>query len=428
MMRVTIFCVLAAGCISGGFAQNRLMSAFLKSTSDDSQIVAQGRHADEVRKHSVFMPMIGDAEFRVRNRAWDVIGQRYTIRVTPRGLGETSALSHYNKAQIVFEEEKNRYLFHESLTQRYIAIIDLLERQMTVDSYSELITLYEDRIRVMEQLKNSTDFRLGDLIEAEKGLSKLTIQKIEETQEIENIYSLVAGMLGTGTFEGFDTIGLISVGTIKKLVQQSPINLDENNVTLKYMKRQFELADMRFQYEKAQHQQIVSYIEFSYDNGSMLDEIDRRDKRKSFDLNQAFMVDVGVKLPFLSGGKEDLARRKISYLEDEERYQQIRRDMTAKMHKDTADIRALISQYEFLLARETEVDAEASLKKYLQMSGVDPLVMLDIKENLIKNGVEKATVYYSILRNFVYVLDVTGQLTALPMKNFLLESMEAFSG
>ena len=98
-----------------------------------------------------------------------------------------------------------------------------------------------------------------------------------------------------------------------------------------------------------------------------------------------------------------------------------------KMNKDESDIRALIRQYEFLTARENEVDAEASLKKYLELSGVDPLVLLSIKENLIKNSVEKKGVYFSILRNFIYVLDATGQLSRSPLRNYLSQQREVIT-
>lgn len=424
MIRSAFFMVVAGGVVFSGIAQNRYVGAFLRTTADDSALVAQSKHAVVLQKSLQFMPVIGDAEFRIRNRAWDIPGQRYSLKVTPRGIGESRSIKKYNNAQIACEEEKNSYLFNDKLLQRYIAIIDLLEKKMVLDSYNDLITLYEDRITVMDQLKNSTSFQLGDLIKAEKDLSKLAVQKIEEAQEIANVNRVIGTLLGVSPFTGFDTTGLIHVSSIKKILDKTTFNVDENNVALKYMKRQFELADSRFNYEKARNRQLLSFVEFSYDNGTMIEETDRRDARKSFDLNQAFMVELGFKIPFLSGGDEDLARRNISYLEDKDEYEQIRRELIAKMSKDTSDIRALISQFEYLSARETEVDAEASLKKYLQMSGVDPLALLDIKENLVKNGVEKATIFYSILRNFVYVLDGAGQLSQKPMKNYLFENLE----
>jgi hypothetical protein len=100
-------------------------------------------------------------------------------------------------------------------------------------------------------------------------------------------------------------------------------------------------------------------------------------------------------------------------------YESLQKEMAAKIKKDLSDINAYIERYELIGARETEADAEASLKKYMQLSGVDPLVLLSIQESLIKNRFEKEKVYFSILRNFIYVMDVTGKLTEKPIRNFL---------
>jgi hypothetical protein len=58
--------------------------------------------------------------------------------------------------------------------------------------------------------------------------------------------------------------------------------------------------------------------------------------------------------------------------------------MEDQMHKDIEDVRALTALYKHFQKREQEVDVQASLKKYLQMSGVDPLMVLSIKESLLK--------------------------------------------
>jgi hypothetical protein len=308
--------------------------------------------------------------------------------------------------------------------RRYLKVIDVIERMMVEKSYRELITLYEDRIKVMDQLKASTDFDLNDLIKAEKDLSKLTVQQLEEAQELSILFQSIGTTIGEASFSGFDTAGLVTVTQIKNSVDSNSFELDESNLTLQYLKRQFELAEKRFELEKAQNRRLISFLEFSYDHPSMLDELDKRDRRRQHNSINAFLFEAGIKLPFFSIDRQDIARRQLSFLRDKEEYDQLRRELAAKMKKDASDIRALIKQYEFLTARETEVDAEASLKKYVQMSGVDPLVLLSIKENLIKNNMEKAAIYFSILRNYIYVLEATGKMSQQPLRNYLSARQE----
>ncbi len=89
------------------------------------------------------------------------------------------------------------------------------------------------------------------------------------------------------------------------------------------------------------------------------------------------------------------------------------------MRKDIRDIRALVVQYRYLRARETEVDAQASLKKYMRMSGVDPLALLSIKAGDLKNRIKTEEVRYGIFRNWVKVLGASGRLSREPYRNWL---------
>lgn len=428
----SLIILYAAGLLA---ADSSRIGRFLSSAGVDSIVLAQQKHAPLVRDNSFSMPFIDDAEIRLRKGDYfvfdedrsavdEIFGLRYSLRLEPRGIGETKSIRNYHRAQVNFEEDRNGYLFNDLLMQRYITVINVIERMTIEKAYRDLITLYEDRIKVMDQLKASTDFDLNDLIKAEKDLSKLTVEQLEEAQELSILFQSIGDKIGEPSFSGFDTAGLVTVTQVKAGIDSNSFVLDENNLTLRYLKRQFELAERRFELEKAQNRSLISFLEFSYDHPSMLDEIDKKDRRRQHHSLNAFLFEVGIKLPFFSIDRQDIARRQLSFLRDMEEYEQLRRELEAKMKKDASDIRALIKQYEFLTARETEVDAEASLKKYVQMSGVDPLVLLSIKENLIKNNMEKAEVYFSILRNYIYVLEATGKMSERPLRNYLSARQE----
>ncbi|MBN1577488.1 MAG: hypothetical protein JW913_13100 [Chitinispirillaceae bacterium] len=424
MMRIVVSLSIMLIWFVPATAQKSLLCRFLQAAKNDSQIVGQRSHASILRKASFSMPLISDAEVRVRNRAFDFGAQRYTLRLDPRGFGETKALRSLKRARLAYEESLNGYALNDLLLRRYIYFIDMLERKSLADSYRDLIPVYEDRIKVMEQLQNSTDFDLTDLIKTEKELAKLVSEQIEEEQEVATANRYIWFILGDSLSGGVDTTGFISVAAIKKEVSGVRFVLDENNIYLNHLKGQFEFSEKRYNLEKSQNRKVFSFLEFSYDHGSLLDEYARRDDRKDYNLNNAYIMEVGITLPFVSAAREDVARRRIDFLKDKEDYDKLRRELATKMKKDEEDIKAYIERYELLTLRETEADAETSLKKYLQMSGVDPLVLLAIKESLIKNRVEKEKIYFSILRNFVYVMDVTGRLIKEPMVNFLSAQRE----
>jgi hypothetical protein len=425
MKRRCFTALLCLGVLSAGTAAPAsLLGRFLAAAQDDSLIIARRGHVDLLEKMIPSVPLIGDAEFKVRNRAFDFTTQRYSLCLTPRGVGETRALREFRRAQIDYEKAVSEKMLSELLLERYIFFIDILERKSLAEGYREQIPVYEDRIKVMEQLKASTDFDLTELIKTEKDLAKLISENIEETQEVATADRYIRTIAGDTVSGGIDTAGLISIATIKARLGTISFVIDSTNFHLRNVMSEFEFSNKRYNVERARNRTIVSSLDFAFDFGSYNEETVRYRQGRSYDQNLAYIIEVGFKLPFISGSREDIARRRIDFLNDAEDAFRLRRELAVKIEKDRADMEAYITRFDLLTARETEADAEASLKKYQQLSGVDPLVLLEIKEDLIKNRMEKKKMYFSILRNYVYLLDGVGQLSGTPALNILSEERE----
>src|SRR5690606_25652745 len=131
--------------------------------------------------------------------------------------------------------------------------------------------------------------------------------------------------------------------------------------------------------------QILKSVSVSYDVGERLDEMVRRDEGKDFDMAQAYILEATFRIPWLNSDNIDLNRPKEDFLTEKEDVSKNRRELRIIMQKDIQDIGSLVSQYRYLMARENQVDAQASLKKYMQMTGVDPLILLSIKSSSLKN-------------------------------------------
>ncbi|HLV31820.1 MAG TPA: hypothetical protein VKY57_09650, partial [Chitinispirillaceae bacterium] len=143
-----------------------------------------------------------------------------------------------------------------------------------------------------------------------------------------------------------------------------------------------------------------------------------------YSYKKAFAIELSFQIPNLTNSAADYNRRKASFLSEIEKYNKTKEGLEAKVRKDLADLNQLIAQYRYLKARETEVDAEASLKKYLQIEGIDPLVLLDVKEKVLKNKIQRAQIKYGMIRNYMYVLDNAGILSDMPIRNYLSEENE----
>lgn len=404
-------------------AQPVPMADYLLTAKEDG--VLKARSADGELDFSSYggLPWLRDLEFRVRNDALNPDYMRYTLKLEPRGFGEGRAADRYNEAEVKRSRLRDRLLLNRALMERYMVAVECLLRKAIHDLNVEMFAVLEDRIKVLVKTKDGLEFDLSDLIEAEDDLTKFRSQDLEILKELGVLEQQAALHTSRGAtdsgFSGFDTTGFVSVDDIIAEVEKGGFALDTGHVYLEYLKQGLTLAENRYQMEKAGSRRYLSSLSFSYDVGERLDEEGRRDEGKDYDLRRAYILEAGFRLPFLTTGSQELNRRKAQLISEKEDYRQRRKELEDVMRKDIKDIHSLVVQYRYLRARETQVDAQASLKKYLQMSGVDPLALLSIKAGYLKNRIKVEEVKYGIIRNWIKVLDASGRLSREPLRNWL---------
>jgi hypothetical protein len=422
--RLTIACVSLL--VMALFAGDVPIKRFLLSTKDDYKVKTQEQRSAFLLKGAYpGIPFIDDIELRVRNEAFDSGQMRYTVRVDPRGVGETFAANRYYKS--IAENSKSKFLMikNSAIKDRYLLAIDFLEQVELQRMLSELSVIYSDKIKVLENKSYGANFDLTLLITAEDENTKIRTQIYNAGKTIKVLRGKIAYMIGDSSFENFDTAGIADIDTIIRQVEQGKFNLDTNNADLDYLRRQIQSARFRFELEKAENRRYIKFLGFSYDNGTWLDEYYRRNyTNKSYNLRKAYQLEVAISIPDLTTARHDIVRRKLDFIAEQDNYEALKHELDEKIKKDMEDLHSFIEQYRFLKARESEVNATSSLKKYLQMEGVDPLVLLSIKESIVKNRLDISKLKFNILSNYIQVIDVAGELSRSPLKNFLSSNRE----
>lgn len=407
------------------FGEESPIGKYLLTAKEDAALMARRSDGELAFSSYPGLPLLRDAEFRIRNDALDPTNMRYSLRLEPRGFGEGRASRLYNETQLKRSRQRNRLLLNRALLGRYQMAIDLLMHRSILRLKQDMIGVSEDRIKVLDKRKATEDFDLGDLIQAEADLTKLKSEYLDVQKEMAILEQRIGFQLGVAEGAdgngpaGFDTTGLVQVDSIIARVEKGGYALDTGHVYLVYLKQGLALAENRYRLEKAEGRQYLSFLSFSYDVGERLNELERRDEGKDYDLGRAYSLEAGFRLPFMTGGNQEINRRKEEFLSEKEDYEQSRRELEDIMRKDIRDIQSLVIQYRYLKARENEVDAQASLKKYIQLSGVDPLILLSIKSGNLKNSHKLEEVKYGIIMNWIKVLDAAGQLSRDPLRNFL---------
>ncbi|NLP03890.1 MAG: TolC family protein [Fibrobacter sp.] len=396
----------------------------LISARNDPVVSSQDNKNAAVTKTFIGIPGIENIEFRVRNTGFDQNNFRYSLRLQPRGVLETRAAGSYNSSLITTKRMKRNLLLNIAIYNRYITFIDLLEWKTLLELYHELITLYDDRIKVLEESAYSEKFELEKLVKAEDDRSDEKVFSLEIEKNISVLEQRVAYYLGDSSFTSFDTSGLVSIETIIRRIETGTFSLDTNNAYLDFYRTEIDLARKRFDLEKAETRRYLDLISFNYDNGEMYDELMRKYDLKDYNLKKSFSIELGFRIPNLTLAAHELNSRRADLLKESEKYEKVKDELSEKVRKDLADLRQLIAQYRYLKERSSQVDVEASLKKFVQIDGIDPLVVLEIKEDILKNRISSTSIKYGIMRNYIYVIDNAGLLSQTPIRNYLSENME----
>ncbi len=422
-----IFIALILLISFSGYAQIVAVKKVLATAQTAYAVSMQKDQAKLMNDAQSGLPFIRDLEFRVRNDAFVDEYMRYNLRLTPKGFGEDRALRNLFKAEKQLIEQEIQVQIHDALLLRYTAVIEFLSNQNLNQIYTELISVLEDKIKVLDKTKYTTNFDLQNIIGAENDLTKLKDQNIQSAKDQRMYMTQIGQFLADSSLIGLDTAGLVDVESVSNRVMNAQLGPDSENVHLNNFRLKFMVSEGEYKSEKAQDNRYVSLVSFTYDYGNFINELEKRAKptSKGYDRYAQYSVEIGFRLPFLSADRRDVALRRTAFLADRTEYELAKKELGDKIKRDIKDIVALITHYRFLLARQNEVNAEGSLQKYLSMSGVDPLMLLSIKEGLLQNRLRIEKVRFDILRNYLQVLDETGHLSKMPLVNYLSASKEA---
>ena len=370
------------------------------------------------------MPFINDMEIRIRNNAYEFNRQRYSLRIEPRGIGETKAIRQYHHTQMAHAQADKERIFNRNLRYRYNLVADLFCQQSLIKDFRELEILYEDKIQVLRQMIVLPGFDITDVVKAENNLTDLKFRNMEYKQRILRIRQEIGELLNLSDLPVLDTAGFISVNQISRLMTSISLELDTNNTYLAYSRLSFSLAKSRLNLEAAEARRFVNFFEFSYDHGNRLDELELKNAGGiDYELDKAYYLNVAIRLPFINTDRHTINRRKLSYFSALEDYDEQKLILTKNLKNNVEEIRLLLDQYNFLKEESDKSIAGSSLNQYLEMEGIDPLILLEIKESLIKNHIHLKQIEYEIIKSYIWILDVTGNLYNHPLLNYLSASL-----
>ena len=64
------------------------------------------------------------------------------------------------------------------------------------------------------------------------------------------------------------------------------------------------------------------------------------------------------------------------------------------------------------------------MKTYRHLEGVDPLILLKMKESILERDISLGKIQYQLYTKYVELFDVMGKLSEKPLRNYLASTQE----
>jgi hypothetical protein len=406
-----IFCLLWTAIVCSG-ASAISMNEFLETAKNDYTLTLQNDEIDFIKSTSSNTPLLNAVELRTRTNRYDINRQRYTVRLRPNGWGEAKIGKKVYEKTLIYNECQQQMLFNKALKNRYLMIIDLLYDRTYLVLERRLMVLYEDKINVLKKSVNNLDFDARELIDAEDQVIELQLDLITLENKLTNTEDEIRKIISVQGAIEFDLKMMAGHKLIASIMEKIPPEPGKDNIYLKTAEIGAELARERFNLEKAESRRYIDYLEANYD-------MEEQNK-----LDRALSLEIGITLPIVNPNRLDFNRRELDSLREKRRYEDQKRTVAEEILIALQDLDRLMNQHNVLSGKKKSSKVESSLKTYIGVEGVDPLILLKLRESMLKMDIALEKINNRIYTRYIELLDVSGKLIEKPVINYLSENTE----
>jgi len=413
MKKMAVLLVLVLSASSVSWAEGVSVTDFLSSAIHDPTLHFQDEKVDFLKGSSANTPLIREVEFRGRIDQFKESQQRWGVRISPTGWGETRSGKRVYNASLEYNEAQFDLLLHKALKRRYMALIDYIRARDLLELNRKLMEIAEDRLDIKRKSIDDLDFDPTALIAAEDDIIELQLDIIDLENSLRDLEDEIKTAMDADGPVSLDLDNLIDIDAIKQAMEGFSHPPEAENIHIRRAHLSTELAHNRYSLEKAQNRRYLSFLQFDYE----------MDERRDFE--EAFLFKFGLIIPVVNPNRLDIDRRKLASLREKSDYENLKREISGDITFFLRDLERSIKQYDILLGRKAASNAESSLEIFQRIEGANPLKLLKMKKSMLKT--EEATVKMTrrILRKYVNLLDVSGRLSERPLKNHLSKNLES---
>lgn len=395
------------------FGRELTIGEYIGSAEDDPRLKSKKAISDSLES-SGDTPWIKGLEFRSETGNFDILEQKYALRLYFKGFGETRSSREFirnsgNLYKLEYTSARSDVLF-----ERYSAVVTYIMHKKELKVIDSMRELLDDKLSVTEKIGEITaETTEIDKMDIEDRITEIEMRRIEVESALESIEAAIRNDSGADRTPVFEREKIVSVEDIEKFAETLTEINGATKAESEYQALRAIIAQNEIALERAKERDWLKYIALEYDTG------DRKDRP-----SRGFSIGFAISIPGFKNNQTSLVKKQIKLLDQNSDFESQSRIKETAVRTTLLTLKREIRQYKTLAERKDEIEKSGILRKYSSIEGVNPMMVIKLKEKILKKELKLAELELKIYEKYITLAYLLGIYEEESSVNFLSGNSE----
>ena len=390
------------------FCKDLTIAEYIDSAKDDPRLKSKKAFAASI-ENSGDTPWIKGLEFRSETGNFDIMEQKYALRLYFKGFGETKYSREFIKNSANLHKLEYTSARSEILFERYSAVVTYIQHKKELKIIASMRELLYDKLAVTTKMGEITGETTEiDKMEIDDKITEIEMRQIELESTVESIEASIKSDTGADKTPVFDREKVISIDEIEKFAESMTVIHGETRAESDYQALRTIVAQNEIALEEAKERDWLKYIALEYDT-------DHRSDKPS----RGFSIGFAISIPGFKNNQTSIVKKRLKSMELDLDYDTQKRIREAEIRTALLTLKREIKQYKMLSKRKEEGEKSDIFAKYSSIEGLNPIMVIKLKERILKKDLKLAELELKIYEKYVFLGYLSGIYENESQGNFL---------
>jgi hypothetical protein len=410
---VKIFCLLLL-LSSSDDPVKVTMNELLATAKKDPKLTTNQQTLAFINTLNYNLPYLQKAEFRFGADVFDLGGQQYGINLVPNTLGQKRMQNAIKSTELNKSMAENSILLHQSLSERYRILTEVRFNQSFYEKEKTLESLLNQKKETLKKMiQQGLNVSVKDIADTENDRYDIQLNLLETEAKLAETNETVKQILGTSKEVLISFSNEIEVKDIEKVVKSIKESKNSATPEILFAKTEIEAEKAALNLENATNKEILRGV-----------QLVSSPKSNTFLNSLGLRFTLGIPITGNSRLKRNELALDLKKAENKEFL--LQNDTKKTIQIQIVTLENLIKKYNIYADKAENSLIKSLLNNTQLVAEMNAAELLDLKLSQQKTEVELVNIEYSILKQYLELLENTGLIVAMPLKNYLSVGLETF--